>query len=142
MLVCLMLAACTAIQPDFQAPSVRLVSFEPVDSGGMAPRFQIGLHVVNPNAQDLNLRGVAYEVYLNRHRVVDGASHELPVVPAYGEADIEVLATVSLLDALQFVNSLLRESDRPVDYRLTLKLDVGALMPPIRIEDSGRLLDR
>lgn len=127
------------MQPDFETPTVQVMSFRPLPAEGLAPRFEIGLRVVNPNADALKLRGMSYNISLDNYRVVEGAANDLPVVPAYGEALFRLTAAVSLVDAMRFVNGLMTNTDGRVEYRLQAKLDVGALLPSIRIEESGLL---
>lgn len=136
------LAACTTLKPGFETPTVQVMSFRPLPAEGLAPRFEIGLRVVNPNPDALKLRGISYNVALNDNRVVEGAASELPVVPAYGEADVRLTAAVSLVDAMRFVNGLISRADGQVQYRLQAKLDIGALLPAIRIEEKGMLGSR
>ncbi len=138
LLVC-MLSACASLKPGFETPSVQVSSFQPLPSEGLAPRFQIGLRVVNPNADALKLRGVSYQVSLDGYQIVEGAANDLPVVPGYGEAEFKVMAAVSLLDAMRFVNALMTKQGGQVKYRLQAKLDVGAMLPSIRVEESGLL---
>ncbi len=125
------------LSPDFQTPSVTVTSFRSLPAVGLSPRFEIGLHIVNPNAQELRLRGMSYRIFLNQREVVSGASNELPVVQGYGEADVDVVAVVSLIDTLGVANDLMQNPTRPVDYRVAVKLDAGVLWPAIRIEESG-----
>jgi len=136
------LASCTTIKPSFETPTVQVISFRPLSSGGLVPRFEIGLRVVNPNADALKLRGMSYNVSLDNYRVVEGAANDLPIVPAYGEAIFNLTAAVSLVDAMRFVNGLMSSADGQIEYRLQAKLDVGALIPSIRIEESGLLRTR
>lgn len=139
MLLALGLSACATLRPDFETPAVQVTSFRPLPGEGLAPRFEIGLRVTNPNADELKLRGLSYKVLLDDYEVVQGVANELPVVPGYGAADIKLLASVSLLDGMRFVNQLLQKPAGQVDYRLQAKLDVGALLPAIRVEESGKL---
>lgn len=130
-------AGCTTLRPDFETPSVNVTSFKPLHSQSFTPRFEIGMRVVNPNSTRLNLRGMSYKVFLNDYEVVEGAANELPVVPAYGEAQFKVIATVSLMEGMRFVQDMLKNANGQVDYRLQAKLDVGAMIPSIRIEKTG-----
>lgn len=135
----LLLPGCSTLRPGFETPSVSITSFRPLSSGALAPKFEIGLRVVNPNASLLKLRGMAYRIYLNDYEVIDGAANDLPVVPAYGEAEFTVAASVGLVEGVRFVNDLLHQQDGKVDYRVRTKLDVGALLPTILIEKTGVL---
>lgn len=130
-------AGCASLRPDFDAPSVSVTSFTPLTSQSLAPRFEIGMRVVNPNATKLNLRGMSYKVFLNDYEVVEGAANELPVVPAYGEAEFTVIATVGLIEGIRFVNDLLQNTQGQIAYRLQSKLDIGAMASAIRTEKTG-----
>lgn len=125
---------CVTLRPDYVAPTVDMVSFKPLESESIVPRFEIGLRVVNPNAAKLELRGMSYALSLNGYQVVEGAANELPVVPGYGEAEFRVVARVGLIESIGFVNDLLKKSHGEVTYRFKAKLDVGALLPAIHIE--------
>jgi LEA14-like dessication related protein len=134
-----LLSACATLRPDFEQPSVEVVSVRTVPSGDIAPQFEIGLRVVNPNATELALRGLSYKLFVNDFEVVKGAASELPVVPAYGEAEFKLLGTVSLVDSFRLVNDLMQRSRSELDWRLLAKLDVGALWPAILVEEKGTL---
>jgi LEA14-like dessication related protein len=132
-----LVAGCTTLRPDFETPSVAVTSFKLLPSQSLTPRFEIGMRVVNPNSTKLSLRGMSYKVFLNDYEVVEGAANELPVVPAYGEAEFNVIATVGLIEGMQFVNDMLQNAHGQVAYRLQSKLDIGAMTPSIRIEKTG-----
>ena len=130
-------AGCASLRPGFETPSVYVTTFKPISSESFSPRFEIGMRVVNPNASALNLRGMSYKVFLNDFEVVEGAANVLPEVPAYGEAEFNVIATIGLMEGMRFVNDLLQNTHGKVDYRLQARLDVGAMVPNIMIEKSG-----
>jgi len=132
-----LVAGCTTLHPDFETPSVTVTTFKLLPSQGLTPRFEIGMRVVNPNSAELNLRGMSYKVFLNGYEVVEGAANELPVVPAYGEAEFKVIASVGLIEGMQFVNDMLQNAHGQVAYRIQSKLDIGAMTPSIRIEKTG-----
>jgi LEA14-like dessication related protein len=132
-----LLTGCATMRPDFVTPSVSITSFKPIASESFAPKFEIGMHIVNPNAVKLSLRGISYKVFLNYFQIVEGAANKLPEVPAYGEAEFKVIGTISLFEGMRFVQDLMKNENGQVDYRLQAKLDVGALVPSIRIEQAG-----
>jgi len=133
-----LVTGCATMRPDFVTPSVSITSFKPIASESFAPKFEIGMHIVNPNPVKLSLRGMSYKVFLNYFQIVEGATNKgLPELPAYGEADFKVTATVSLFEGMRFVQDLMKNADGQVDYRLQAKLDVGALVPSIQIEKAG-----
>jgi LEA14-like dessication related protein len=132
-----LVAGCTTLRPGFETPSVDVTSFRLLPSQTLTPRFEIGMRIVNPNAVRLNLRGMSYKVFLNDYQVVDGAANDLPVVPAYGDAEFKVTATVGLIESMRFVNDMLQNSRGQIAYRIKAKLDIGAMVPSIRVEKSG-----
>jgi LEA14-like dessication related protein len=132
-----LVAGCTTLRPGFETPSVDVTSFRMLPSQTLTPRFEIGMRIVNPNAVRLNLRGMSYKVFLNDYQVVDGAANDLPVVPAYGDAEFKVTATVGLIESMRFVNDMLQNSRGQVAYRIKAKLDIGAMVPSIRVGKSG-----
>ena len=70
-----LVAGCALLSPDFEAPSVSVISFNPLLSQSLEPRFEIGLRVVNPNSKALNLRSMSYKIYLNGYKIVEGVSN-------------------------------------------------------------------
>ena len=58
------------------------------------PRFEIGLHIINPNRQPLTLTGVAYTISIEGYRIMTGVSNTLPVIEAYGEGEVRLEAEV------------------------------------------------
>ena len=132
-----LVAGCSTLRPGFETPSVDVTSFRMLPSETLTPRFEIGMRIVNPNAVKLNLRGISYKVFLNDYQVVEGAASDLPVVPAYGDAEFKVTATVGLIESMRFVNDMLQNTRGQVAYRLNAKLDIGALVPAITVEKTG-----
>ncbi|MFO8004207.1 LEA type 2 family protein [Thioalkalivibrio sp.] len=136
----LFLGGCAGLRPGYERPSLLLDSFRPIPSEGMAPRFAIGLRVVNPNPTPLPLRGVSYGVEFEGHRVITGVAGNLETVPAYGESLIEVEAGVDLINGLRLFNHLLQDPQRDrLQYNLRARMDTGGLSRFLVIEESGEL---
>ena len=95
------------------------------------------MRVVNANATKLSLRGMSYKIFLNDYEVVAGAANDLPVVPAYGEVEFKVIASVGLIEGIRFVDDMLRNTPSEIAYRIHTKLDIGAMNPAIRIDKTG-----
>ena len=56
------LSACATLQPDFETPTVQVVSVALLPIENLAPRFAVTLRVMNPNRSDLALKGAAYTI--------------------------------------------------------------------------------
>ena len=61
----LMIAGCATLNPEYETPSVNISTIRALPSDSIAPRFEIGLHIINPNRSALNLQGIAYSLNLD-----------------------------------------------------------------------------
>jgi len=135
-----LLVGCAGLQPGYESPSVTVSSFKALPGKGAAPRFEIGLHIVNPNRTDLALRGVAYTITLEGHKILTGVANDLPVIEAYGEGNVILAGTVSLFNSIAFFADLARDKNPDaLSYSLDAKLDPGTLSPIIRVNKKGTL---
>ena len=134
-----LLSACAGQLRDYEDPKVNIASFKSLPNEGSGPRFEITLNIINPNATPLELRGLSYSLILEDHEVLTGVSNKLPVIPAYGEADIIIHATVDLLSSIRLIVDLMQKRREGIDYVLKAKLDPGGLRPSIRVTREGSL---
>jgi hypothetical protein len=138
LLLMLSLVACAGLSPNYEKPQVNVTSFTLApDSAGLAPRFNIGLQVINPNRTALSLDGMSYSVEVEGNRILSGAEPNLPRVEAYSSADIVIQASADLFGSARLLNQLLSGQRDELNYLFKAKLDVGTLMPYINIEEKG-----
>jgi LEA14-like dessication related protein len=137
--ISVVLSACATLRPDFETPTVQVVSVALLPPENLSPRFAVTLRVINPNRSDLPLRGAAYTISIEGQEVVAGVANDLPRIPGYGEENITLNATLNWLEGLQLLQDLSREPRDSVEYELSAKLDVGALIPAIRVNQTGTL---
>jgi LEA14-like dessication related protein len=134
------LTGCVALQTDYETPTVSITSFRAIPGEGMAPRFEIGLHIINPNRSALELKGISYTVSLEGHTLLTGVSNKLPMIEAYGEGDVLLEASVDFFNSIGFFADLTKNQKRETfSYSLDAKLDVGNLRPVIRVSKKGEL---
>lgn len=133
------LGACAGLRPGFETPTVTVSSFRPLPAEGAVPRFEIGLHIVNPNREALKLEGLAYTVSLEGRELVKGVDNDLPVIEGYGEGDVTLVATPNLLGGIRLVTDLMASPRDRFSYALEAKLDVGRFTPAIRVRDEGEI---
>ncbi len=133
------LAGCAALAPDAEQPQLSITSFKLApESAGAAPMFDIGLRLINPGRSALNLRGMSYTIEIDGHRILTGASADLPQVPAYGTADFTLQATPDLFGSLRLVNELFSSPKQQHDYTFTARLDAGGFGRRITLRETGR----
>lgn len=133
------LAACTAMRPGYEKPTVTVNSFRTLPSDSTLPSFEIGLQVINPNASPLTLRGVAYTISLEGHELIKGVGNDLPIVDAYGQGQFTVTAAANLFAGIRLISDLMRGPKDSFSYEFEAKLDIGAFQPSIRIKDAGEI---
>jgi len=134
-----MLCSCATLSPDFEQPTVNVSSFRMLPSNSLVPRFEIGLHVINPNRIPLKLFGLAYEVELEGHRVLTGVASELPVIGAYAEGDVLLQASPDLFSSISLFTDLMNQPREKFQFNFSARLDVGKFLPKIRVEKSGEI---
>ena len=138
-LMAAILAGCAGMRPGYETPTVTVSSFRALPSEGAFPAFEIGLHVINPNRESLELQGVAYTVSLDGHELIKGVGNELPVIEGYGEGDLTLTASANLFAGIRLVTDLMRNNRDSFVYELEAKLDIGAFRPAIRVTDTGEI---
>ncbi len=132
------LVACAGLSPNYEKPQVNVTSFTLApDSSGIAPRFNIGLQVINPNRTALPLDGMSYSVEVEGNKILSGAEPNLPRIEGYSSADIVIQASADLLGSARLLNQLLSGQRNQLNYLFKARLDVGTLLPYINIEEKG-----
>ena len=136
----LLVSSCAGLTRDYETPSVNVSSLKVLPGEGVAPRFEIGLHIVNPNRTPLELKGVAYTIQIEGHDILTGVSNRLPVIEAYGEGDVTLYGSVNLFSSIALFTALARnQPETGLSYSLDAKLDVGTYHPVIRVNKKGTL---
>lgn len=134
-----LLAGCASLRPDFEQPLVNVTSFRVIPANNPVPKFEIGLHVINPNRSALKLHGISYHVELEGHRVLTGVANELPVIAAYGEGDVLLQASPDLFSTINLFADLMKQPRDMFRFNFEARLDVGGLLPKIRVQKSGEI---
>lgn len=139
LLMIMMVAGCATLHPDYETPIVNVSSIQALPAEGIAPRFEIGLHIINPNRSALKLHGIAYSLKLEGYKILTGVANDLPVVEGYGEGDVTLIASASVLSSIRFFTDLMKASRDAIAYDLEAKLDLGGLQPNIYVVESGEI---
>jgi len=134
-----LLTACATLDPDYEQPTVALTSFRALPSEGMAPAFEIGLRVVNPNRQPLDLVGIVYTISLQGHEIVKGVGRDFPPIEGYSQGDLSLTASANLLAGVRLIGDLVQGGGEVLDYEFRAKLDLGGLRPSLRIAETGQV---
>ena len=131
------LSACAGLSASLEKPRVKITSIKALQADGFQQRFEIGLSVTNPNTTDIVLRGMSYSIGIGGHDIFSGVTAELPVLKAYTETPIKVAVSANLLSVVALISDLSKQGPENMQYRLDAKLDVGAYLPSISVQESG-----
>lgn len=135
--LCFICGCAGTMRPGFEPPVVSLQSFKMLRQESVSPRFEIGLHIINPNRDPLNFEGIFYTVGIEGYNVLSGVSNDLPTVEPYGEANITLLANVDFFKEIKLLTSLLQEPRDTFRYSFDAKLDLGGFSPNINVQEEG-----
>jgi hypothetical protein len=133
------IAGCAGMGPGYETPTVTVSSFRALPSAGALPAFEIGLRVINPNREALELQGVAYTISLEGHEIIKGVANDLPVVDGYGEGEFMLTASANLFAGIRLIADLMRSDGDSLEYEFEAKLDTGGFRPAIRVRESGEI---
>ena len=134
----LVLSACATV-PEYEMPTVSVTSLRLLPSGSVTPHFEIGLHIINPNRVTLHPRGIAYSVFIEDHKILTGASNDLPEIEAYGEGEVTLHAVTNLMGSISLISDLVNRPRDDYAYRIEAKMDIGGSRPELRIADEGHI---
>ena len=138
LLLSLLLPGCAGMMPGYEKPQVNITSFALApESAGRAPRFNIGIQVINPNRESLSLHGMSYSVEVEGNRVLSGATADLPEVPGYGMADFVIEASPNLLGGIRLLTDLFARQRDTLGFAFKARIDAGGVFSHINVEEAG-----
>ncbi|SHE74263.1 Late embryogenesis abundant protein [Microbulbifer donghaiensis] len=141
LILAVLLSGCAVLSPNFQKPEVEITSLEPLPAGpGNDLRFRIHLRVFNPNNSELALSGLYYTLSLAGNKVITGTSSNLPPIAPYGQDNITVDATASLVGSIFAAAELIGSRMDTVPYELEAKLGLRrSIVPSITVRRRGEI---
>ena len=134
-----LLSACASTPSDFDDPEVSVISFKPLKSTGITPKFEIVLQITNPNREQLVIEGMSYSISLADNKVMSGVANDLPTIEPYSEAVVTLNATADLFGGIKLLTDLMDNRNKNIEYEFKAKIDVGIFRPSIRVVKTGTL---
>jgi LEA14-like dessication related protein len=113
------LGACSLVTPKYNRPNVTVSSIQMRSGNLLQQSFAVKLNIQNPNDRDLPVRGVHAELNVGGEQIASGVSDRAIVIPAFGEAEIDVTVTANMLLALAKLTNKLNQPADSIDYDLT-----------------------
>jgi LEA14-like dessication related protein len=133
-----LLSACAATR--FETPHLQVVGIEMVQSELFEQRFKVRLRVQNPNDRALPVQGITAKMQLQGEDFAQGVAGESFTVPAFGEAEFDMLLSANMAGTILRLATAMRDkkSADKLDYRVTGKLSLSSgFLRSIPFEESG-----
>lgn len=134
-------AGCASMYARLETPRLSLVSVRMTEATLLEQRLVVRLRVQNPNDIALPVRGLTVDFELAGMEFAQGVSARAFEVPAFGEAEFDMMVTANAATALLRLatqgDALKGES---LDYRIRGKLSTSlGLLRSVPFEETGRI---
>jgi LEA14-like dessication related protein len=132
------LGACAVLVPKLEPPQLTVTRVELAGGNLQQQQVHLTLHVVNPNARAIDVRGIDCNLELSGEAFATGSTEAAFTLPASGETDFGLNVTANLDAALVALLSGL--GHKTVDYRMYGQVHLASgLMRNIPFEQKGRV---
>ena len=116
--VAVLMASCSSMPKDFEAPRVNIANMAPKDMTIFEQRFDVKLRIQNANDADLSINGLRFDIELNDREFANGMTGQRVVVPRFGSEVVDVEVFTTLASFLRQVQDLNAGTGQKVRYRL------------------------
>jgi LEA14-like dessication related protein len=134
-----LITACAALNPNLKDPDVKLVGLRLLPGQSILQRnIAIDLNIFNPNKQDLNVRGINYTVDIEKIKLLNGASDQVPVLTGMRDTPVTLEVSVDMIQALRLVEHFARNGvGEKVNYNFGAVIDFSAWLPSMHVDKKG-----
>jgi len=134
------LGGCSSLAPKLEPPDLSVVNVELQKSDLFEQRLKVRMRVQNPNDRELPVRGITVDMRVNGEKFARGLSGESFTVPAFGEAEFDMLLTANMAATLARLAGSMKGGVAPeaLDYEITGKVSLSAgLLRSIPFKENG-----
>lgn len=133
------LSACSSIpRSKPEAPTVTVTDVYPVSISITKQTIGLTLRVANPNSFDLPMQSLSFNAHFSGERFAQGQSVNKVVIPAEGEAELDVEVTAGLARIANQIKNLLNSENPELKYDVTglVKLSNWPKSIPFNVEGT------
>ena len=132
---------CAALNPSLKEPDVKLAGLRLLPQQSLLQRhIAIDLAIFNPNKQDLSVRSISYTVDIEKAKLLNGASDQVPILKGMQETPVTLQVSIDVLQALGLIEYFSRNGiGDKVNYNFGAVIDFSAWLPSMRIDRKGAL---
>ncbi len=133
------LTACSSFGGYQETPHVSLVSIKPIEMGLLEQRYGLQLRILNPNDDEIPVKGLSYSIEINGHEFAYGVSRQPVTIPPFSEALLDVEVVSNLLNLMQQFQQMSNENTDSLDYRLKGKISLAKSLAKLPFNVEGKL---
>jgi LEA14-like dessication related protein len=135
---CVIACGCAAVVPHLQPPTLTVTAIEFAGGDLQRQQMHLTLHVVNPNARDIAIRGIDCSFEVEGQPFAQGSTDAAFTLPASGETDFGLNVTANLNNALMALAGGF--GHHTVDYHLYGQVHLGGgFVRTIPFDQKGRV---
>lgn len=132
--------ACSGMGRHKDAVDVQLVSLGKSLPGVQEQTFTLLLRLTNLTDQTLDFKGVVFDLELEGYRLVRGVQGAIRPLEPYSSVEVEVKASISLMNSLRLFNALATQNKHQFTYLLHTRLDPASFWQrSLYLEQSGSI---
>jgi LEA14-like dessication related protein len=122
-----------------QPPRLTLVAANMMSADVFSQQFRVRLHVANPNARELPVKSIEYQLFLEGDSFAEGTSAASFVVPANGEKEFDLIVHTNFVSSVGRLMARLNGTNKTsLDYTIsgTVVADM-TFSPKLKFAESG-----
>ncbi len=140
--VCLLvvfMTACAGLNPSLKDPDVKLVGLRLLPTQGILQReLAVDLSILNPNRQDLSVRGINYSVGIENIKLLSGATDQVPVLRGMQETPVTLIVSADLISLMRLLEHFSHKGvGDKVNYNFSAVIDFSAWLPSMHVDKKG-----
>jgi len=138
-LVFCVITACAVLNPTLKHPDVKVVGVRVLPSQGILQKhIALDLSILNPNRQDLTIRGISYSIGIENIDLLSGATADVPLLKGMQETPVTLEASADMIQVLRLMERFTRRGvGDKVNYNFSAVIDFSAWLPSMHVDKKG-----
>jgi LEA14-like dessication related protein len=132
-----LLSGCATLGPE--PPRVSIAGLQPVQMDVLEQEYELRLRIQNRSEHPLEIRGMAYDVYLNGKRFASGVNATAIDVPPFEERVVPVRVVTGVFAWLRQLGALGRDAPARLTYRIEGTMKLAGRPGRLAFEQAGEL---
>ena len=138
MVICTLSVSCAALVPRLEAPQLKVVGLDFLGGDQQRQKMRLHIQVSNPNARQIAVRAIDYQIALAGSDFVQGSSVAPFTVPALGQGNFDLDVATDFGSLLRVLSTHL--ADAALEYRVSGRVHLAAgLLRELPFTGHGQL---